>query len=186
PAYNGPVPSEKLAALKENRTAYREAAKHSRAGVAYPASDVGALQVSEEERQARYEQVWRSGDLFAGPVSFNDLYFNPASNETICEFLRNKVRSTVRDPQTAEALCPRDYPFGTKRPCLDSGYYETFNLPHVKLVDLRKDPLVAITDTGVDTKSASFQFDAIVFATGFDAMTGPIVAVDIQGRNGLT
>ena len=186
PALNGPVPAEKLAALSKDRTEYREAAKRSRGGVVYATSNVGALQVSEEERQERYEQVWQSGDLFAGPLAFNDLYFNPASNETICEFLRNKIRSIVRDPQTAEALCPKDYPFGTKRPCLDSDYYATFNLPHVKLVDLRQDPIAAITPTGIDTKAGSFEFDAIVFATGFDAMTGPIVAVDVQGRNGLT
>ena len=183
PAHNGPVLPEKLAGLRERRTEYREAAKRPRRrGV----PDRGDVQVSEEERQARYEQVWRSGDLFAGPNAFNDLYFNPASNETICEFVRNKIRSIVRDPETAEALCPKNYPFGTKRPCLDSGYYESFNLPHVKLVDLRKEPIVAITETGIDTKATHFEFDAIVFATGFDAMTGPIVSVDIQGRNGLT
>jgi cation diffusion facilitator CzcD-associated flavoprotein CzcO/acetyl esterase/lipase len=186
PAHNGPLSPEKLAAFKQGRMEYREAAKRSHGGVAHTLSNVGALQVSEEERQARYEQAWGSGDLFAGPLAFNDLYFNPASNETICEFLRNKIRSIVRDPQTAEALCPRDYPFGTKRPCLDSGYYETFNLPHVRLVDLRQDPILSITETGIDTKNSSFLFDAIVFATGFDAFTGPIVAVDIRGRDDLT
>jgi acetyl esterase/lipase len=83
-------------------------------------------------------------------------------------------------------LCPKDHPFGTKRPCLDTGYFETFNLPHVRLVDLRRTPIVAITETGIDTAVESFEFDAIVYATGFDAMTGPLVSVDITGANGVT
>ena len=91
----------------------------------------------------------------------------------------------MNDPQTADALCPTDHPFGSKRPCLDSGYFETFNEPHVSLVDIRKHPIVTITETGLDTADESFEFDSIVFATGFDAMTGAIVSVDITGRNGL-
>ena len=113
-----------------------------------------------------------------------DLIVNPESNETVCDFLR-RVRSIVRDPTTAEALCPRDHFYGTKRPCIDSNYYETFNLPHVRLVDLRQDPLARVTEQGIDTASRSFQFDAIVYTTGFDAMTGAIVAVDIKAATAL-
>ena len=113
--------------------------------------------------------------------TYADIGSNPEANETICEFLRGKIRSIVRDPETAEALCPKNHFYGTKRPCLDTNYYETFNLPHVHLVDLRKDPIRTITETGIDTATRSFAFDAIVFATGFDAMTGAIVAVDIRG-----
>ena len=104
---------------------------------------------------------------------------NPEANETVCEFMRGKIRSIVRDPETAEALCPKNHFYGTKRPCIDTNYYETFNLPHVRLVDLRKDPIRTITETGIDTASRSFAFDAIVFATGFDAMTG----ADRRGRH---
>ena len=89
-------------------------------------------------------------------------------------------------PETAEALCPQDHFYGTKRPCIDTNYFETFNLPHVRLVDLRKEPFVSITERASTRLRDHFEFDAIVFATGFDAMTGPIVAVDIQGRNGLS
>ena len=117
-------------------------------------------------------------------ATFADIGANPEANETVCEFLRGKIRSIVRDPETAEALCPKNHFYGTKRPCIDTNYYETFNLPHVRLVDLRKDPIRTITETGIDTASRSFEFDAIVFATGFDAMTGAIVAVDIEGRDG--
>ena len=183
PAGNGPIPTEKLAAIDGRRAEYREEAKWSRGGVPVPNVEIRALAVSEEERQAAYEAAWEAGELtILG--TFSDLLVNNAANETLAEFIRNKIRSIVHDPETAEALCPKDYPFGTKRPCLDTGYYETFNLPHVSLVDLRKHPITTITETGIDTSDASYEFDAIVFATGFDAMTGAIVAVDITGRDG--
>jgi cation diffusion facilitator CzcD-associated flavoprotein CzcO/acetyl esterase/lipase len=183
PARNGPVPQEKLDAYRRDPAEYREAARWSMAGVTLPMPELGALQVSEEERLAKYEEVWESGDLLA--PSFSDMLTNAAANETFCEFLRAKIRSIVKDPETAEALCPKDHYYGTKRPCLDTNYYETFNLPHVRLVNLRKTPIKSITEEGIDTTEESFEFDAIVFATGFDAMTGAIVAVDIVGRDGL-
>ena len=93
--------------------------------------------------------MWESGDLL-GPT-FADVHAEREANETLCEFLRDKIRSIVDDPETAEALCPKDHHFGTKRPCLDTNYYETFNLPHVRLVDLRKTPITTITETGIDT-----------------------------------
>ena len=184
PAGNGPIPAEKLAAIAGRRAEYREEAKWSRGGVPVPNVEVSALAVSEEERQAAYQAAWDAGELtILG--TFSDLLVNNAANDTLAEFIRNKIRSIVHDPETAEALCPKDYPFGTKRPCLDTGYFETFNSPHVSLVDLRQHPLTTITETGLDTSDASYEFDAIVFATGFDAMTGAIVAVDITGRDGL-
>jgi acetyl esterase/lipase len=109
---------------------------------------------------------------------------NPEANQAVCEFLRGKIRTIVRNPETAEDLCPQDHFYGTKRPCIDTDYYETFNLPNVRLINLRKEPLVRITERGIDTASRSFELDAIVFATGFDAMTGPLVSVDIRGRDG--
>ena len=117
---------------------------------------------------------------------FNDLLSNPTSNDIVAEMIREKIRATVVDPETAEALCPKDHPFGSKRPCLDTNYFETYNLPHVRLVDLRQQPIVSITETGIETSDETFEFDAIVYATGFDAMTGPVVAVDIRGRDGLS
>jgi len=184
PAHNGPVSPAKKARFDADPAAYREAARWSGAGVPLEIPLEGALQVSAEEREARYEAAYASGDLLAAGSTFADLLSNRAANETLCEFLRNKIRSIVRDPETAEALCPKDHPYGTKRPCIDTNYFETYNLPHVRLVDLRKDPITTITETGIDTAARSFEFDIIVFATGFDAMTGAIVAVDITGRGG--
>jgi acetyl esterase/lipase len=150
--------------------------------------------VSEQERLRRFEEAWQAGELLAPSATFVDLGVNEAANELWCEFVRDKIRSTVDDPDVAEALCPTTYPFGTKRPCLDTNYYTTFNLPHVRLVDLRRQPIVTITETGIDIGSSggvaadveSLEFDVIVYATGFDAMTGALVGVDIRGRDGLT
>ena len=185
PAKNGPVTPEKKKAFDTDPAAYREAARWSRAGVPSTPSLVRTFQVSDAERLATYENAYASGDLLAFASTYADIGTNPEANETVCEFMRGKIRSIVRDPATAETLSPKNHFYGTKRPCIDTNYYETFNLPHVRLVDLRKEPIRTITETGIDTAARSFAFDALVFATGFDAMTGPIVAVDIEGRDGL-
>ncbi|MDQ1396686.1 MAG: hypothetical protein QOG64_1945, partial [Acidimicrobiaceae bacterium] len=186
PAHNGPAPADSLAALETDRSAYREAAKWSRGGIPLEPTLLTAAMCSEEERRARFEAAWEAGGLFTILGIFADQMVNPEANEIVAEMIREKIRSIVRDPETAEALCPKDHPFGTKRPCLDTNYFETYNQPHVRLVDLRQHPIATITETGIDTVDESFDFDAIVYATGFDAMTGAVVAVDIAGRNGVT
>ncbi len=186
PAGNGPIPAEKKAAIAGRHAEYREEAKWSQGGVPSVAPTVGALQVSQEERQAAYGRSWARGGLLAAGREFTDLMISEEANDTFAEFIRNKIRSVVDDPATAEVLCPTSHPFGTKRPCLDTNYYQTYNLPHVHLVDLRQNPIQTITEVGLDTTEGSMPFDVIVFATGFDAMTGAIVAVDITGRNGVT
>lgn len=186
PAHNGPASPERLKALAEDRAAYREAAKWSLGGVPAEPTEILGVTASEEVRRERFEAAWDAGELFAILGVFADQGINPASNEIVAEMVREKIRSIVVDPETAEALCPKDHPFGTKRPCLDTGYYQTYNLPHVRLVDVRKHPIATVTEAGIDTVDESFEFDAIVYATGFDAMTGPLVAVDIAGRNGVT
>ncbi len=185
PALNGPPPAAVVASKQADREAYRDAARWSRVGVPREIPTQSALAVSTEERNARLEEGWNEGSLFGILGAYTDTAVNPAANELVAEFIRDKIRSIVDDPATAEALCPDNHPVGTKRPCLDSGYYQTFNLPHVRLVDLRSDPITSITETGIATANASFDVDVIVYAVGFDAMTGPIVAVDIRGRDGL-
>jgi cation diffusion facilitator CzcD-associated flavoprotein CzcO/acetyl esterase/lipase len=186
PAHNGPIPADKQAAIDAGRDEYRAAARLSPGGVPRELATVGALQVSEDERNAGFEAGWQAGGIFEIFGAFNDTGANEKANDFLAEFIRNKIRSIVHDPATAEDLCPTDHPAGTKRPCVDTGYYETFNLPHVRLVNLRKHPIATITETGVDLVDESLEFDVIVFATGFDAMTGAIVAVDITGRDGRT
>ncbi len=187
PAGNGPIPETKLAAFRADPAAYRDAARHTRAGVDMGDPPLeGALSLSDDERLARFERAWAAGELLAPATTCTDLLLSPDANATFAEFVRDKIRAIVDDPETAETLCPTDHPYGTKRPCLDTRYYETFNLPHVRVVDLRREPISAITERGIDTVASSYEFDAIVFATGFDAMTGALVNVDITGRDGIT
>ena len=186
PAGNGPISDEKRAEVDRDREAYREAARWSRAGVPMPRPTESVFAVSDEERLRRFEEAWGRGELLAPNSTFVDLGVSEAANESWCEFVRDKIRAIVDDPETAASLCPTTYPFGTKRPCLDTGYFETFNLPHVRLVDLRTRPIRSITAAGIDLPGERLEFDAIVYATGFDALTGALVAVDIRGRGGLT
>jgi len=184
PARNGPLPPDKLAHLA-HEAEYRATAKVSPAGIPMERSIVPTLSVSEAERLQGFERAWEGGLLFEAVNVFADVLSNAAANHEFAEFFRNKIRSIVDDPQTAADLCPTDHPFATKRPCLDSNYYATYNLPHVRLVNVRKHPIRQVTETGIDTADESFTLDAIVFATGFDALTGAITAVDIRGRNDL-
>ena len=186
PAHNGPASPERLSAIATDRVGYRDAARWSRGGVPVELTEISGIAASEDVRRQRFEAAWGAGELFAILNVFADQGYNLASNQIVAEMIRGKIRSIVTDPETAEALSPRDHPFGTKRPCLDTDYFKTYNSPHVRLVELRKHPIVTITESGIETPDESFEFDAIVYATGFDAMTGPLVSVDIAGRDGLT
>lgn len=186
PARNGPPQPQKLARIEGRVTEYREEARWSSSGVPRDLATESALAVDPDVRTARYERAWQEGTIFSLMGAYNDLLTNADANETAAEFVRSKIRDIVDDPATADALCPKDYPVGTKRLCLDTDYYATYNEPHVSLVDLRSEPISRITETGLDTAERSFEFDSIVLATGFDAMTGAIVRVDIEGRNGVS
>ena len=186
PAHNGPASADRLARIASNRAAYREAARNSRAGMPYEMPELSGMTATEEQRRELFERAWGKGELLAITGMFIDQLSNPVVNEMVADLFREKVHEFVNDPDTAESLCPTGFPIGTKRACLDTEYYTTFNLPHVRLVDLRKTPIASITENGIDTVEESFDFDAIVFATGFDAMTGPLVSVDIAGVDGLT
>jgi cyclohexanone monooxygenase len=142
-----------------------------------------ALAVTPEERLAEYERRWARGGLgFA--FSYADLLISQEANDTAAEFFRSKIRSIVKDPSVADTLAPRDYPLGTKRLCVDTSYYATFNRENVTLIDLRKTPIDQITPKGVRTTDREYEVDRLVFATGFDAMTGALLKMDIRGRAG--
>ena len=186
PAHNGPVDPKVAADWKANRERHRAEQRVSHVGfIAHDPNDQSALVVSDEERQAVYEDRWRRGGFSMGGA-FNDVGINMEANVTAQDFVAGKIREIVKDPGTAEALTPRSYPFGTKRLCIDTGYYATFNRDNVSLVDLRETPIVAITATGVRTCERDYDVDAIVFATGFDAMTGALTRIDIRGRGGVS
>ena len=145
-----------------------------------------ALDCSEEDRRAIYEKAWAAGgnDFVYG--SFGDVMTNKDANNTAADFIRSKIRETVKDPETVEKLLPLDHPYGSKRALMDTNYFETYNRENVDLVDLRRTPIQEITPKGIRTSEKEFEFDAIVFATGFDAMTGTFMKIDIQGRDGIT
>jgi len=185
PARNGPLDREYERSVKANYADFRRQARESRIGFVVERSGDSALVVSAEERQREYEKRWTRGGLgFA--ATYVDLLTNQAANDTAATFFRDKIRGIVRDPTIAEAVTPRDYPLGTKRLCVDTEYYATFNRDNVTLVDLRKTPIAAITPKGVRTSEREYAVDSLVFATGFDAMTGALLKIDIRGRGGHT
>jgi cyclohexanone monooxygenase len=186
PALNRPLEEEEVRTRKADYRKYRQAQRDSYFGVPVDTPPgASALSVSEQERNTVYERHWGAGTLMAMFMSYNDLLRDRKANETAAEFARSKIRSIVRDPKTAELLSPRTFPFGAKRLCLDTDYYKTFNEPHVHLVDLRTTPLVEVTAKGVRTTEREYPLDALVFATGFDALTGALLAIDIRGVGGL-
>ena len=190
PAGNGPVSAERRAPLDADRPAYRQAARWSRAGVPGVPTDVMGRFCTPQLQRERFEAAWQTGELIPILGVFADQILFPEANAIVAGMVREKIRAVVHDPETARLLSPTDHAFGTKRPCLDTGYFATFNRPNVRLVDLRTRPIATITETGIrlagEGADEAMHFDAIVYATGFDAMTGALVAVDITGRNGVT
>ena len=185
PAHNGPLDPEYERHVKANYADFRRQARESRIGFVVERSEDSALAVGADEREREYEKRWTRGGL-GFSATYVDLLTNQAANDTAAAFFRDKIRGIVRDPAIAAALTPRDYPLGTKRLCVDTGYYTTFNRDNVTLVDLRKTPIEAITPKGVRTSEREYAVDSLVFATGFDAMTGALLKIDIRGRGGRT
>ncbi|MBO1075848.1 flavin-containing monooxygenase [Roseomonas marmotae] len=184
PARNSPMSPEQLREIKANYAAIREKARSSPNGHPFDVFQKSALEMTPEERLARYEQAWETGGLRFRAV-FKDLLIDRDANETASEFIRAKIRGIVKDPVVAEMLTPKDHPFATKRPPIDTDYFETFNRDNVKLVDIKATPIAEITPRGIRTRDAEHELDIIVFATGFDAMTGPLLSIDISGRDGI-
>ena len=184
PARHAAFLAEDQARIKENYAAIFARTRESPAGFPYFPIDRETMSVSAEERQKVLEGLWEEGGFKFMWGGFSDLLINPVANEIASEFIRNKIRDTVKDPETAELLCPTDHPYGSKRPPIDTDYYVTFNRDNVKLVDIRSAPIEAITPSGLRTGDAEYELDIIVFATGFDAMTGSLIKIDIQGADG--
>jgi len=186
PARNAPMDAERERRHKAEYRQRRIAAADTPFAIAGHAKPTrSALEVAEAERNEAYEAKWQEGGSISYLYSYTDLLVNKESNDTASEFVRNKIRATVKDPRTAELLAPKDHPIGTKRLCLDTNYYETYNRDNVTLVDVRSDPIDTITATGLRTRGGqAFELDAIVFATGFDAMTGALNEIDIRTSEG--
>jgi cation diffusion facilitator CzcD-associated flavoprotein CzcO len=185
PALNHALDKGDADAIKANYADYRAKQRLNVLGVVDERSMDRTMDATAEERDRRFTAGWESGILPGMLFQFADLQVEQEANDQISEYIRDRIRDTVKDEQTAQDLLPTDYPYGTKRPCIDTNYYETFNRENVSLVNLRRTPIETITGTGIKTAEGEREFDAIVYATGFDAMTGPLLRVDIRGRGGM-
>ena len=191
PLMNGPLAPEYETHVKSDYAGWRQKQLNSFGGyisVNFRAQEPPpklAMEVSEAERVAEFEYRWQSGGL-SFYTSFKDLLISPEANEELSEFARRKIRARIRDPKVAEKLIPQGYPILTKRLCADTNYYETFNRDNVTLVDIRETPIDEITPDGVKVGGKVHVIDILVFATGFDAITGTLINMDIRGRGGKT
>lgn len=184
PATNHKLDPQYVESIKARYPELRELARQSPGGAYFEATELGALDVSDDQRAATFEKAWQVGGQVAFGRSFNDLFVNPKSNELAAEFVRDKLRETVTETEMADKLTPRGYPIFAKRVCVDDNYYATFNRDNVALVALSETPIKRLVPEGIETTHGVHEFDAIVFATGFDAFTGAISKIDVRGPAG--
>jgi cation diffusion facilitator CzcD-associated flavoprotein CzcO len=185
PAFNGPADPEHTREIKASYQDRRARARVSPTGVPMSFNEKMSTEMTPEEIEAELETRWQYGGfLMLG--AFTDLVISQEANDLAAEFVRRKIAETVHDPETARKLMPSGYPIGTKRICVDTGYYETYNRDNVWLVDLRETPIERITPTGLRTSEREYEFDTLVLATGFDAMTGALMNIAITGVGGQT
>lgn len=183
PMRNHVLEAEYIAEMKRHYRAMREAMRNNPTGGTRPATSRPFFSLPPSQRRQVMEQAWiNGGHTFLG--SFADLLSNQEANDQVADFVRGKIDEIVKDRKTAEALKPRGYPIFARRPCLDTEYYETYNLPNVHLVNVAEDPIVEITEKGIRTQSGETELDVLIFATGYDALTGALLAFDVIGRDG--
>jgi cation diffusion facilitator CzcD-associated flavoprotein CzcO len=184
PARNAPLTPEFRDYVKQNPGEIRAVTRETINGMAFRIEERLAVETPPEEREKIYEAAWERGGL-QFRAAFQDMMIDKRANDTAADFVKRKIRSIVKDPATAAILSDIDHPYAAKRPPIDTNYFETYNRPNVTLVDLRKAPIDRISRAGICTTEAEYPVDIIVFATGFDAMTGPMLRMDIRGRGGV-
>ncbi|MET0658947.1 MAG: NAD(P)/FAD-dependent oxidoreductase [Steroidobacteraceae bacterium] len=187
PAGNRPLDPEVLRSTKARYRELRANVRVSASGMhEHPTSGRSALEASPEEREQAYGEAWNAGNAPALVGMYGDLLTNLEANETVASFVRRKIREIVKNPEVAQSLTPSGYPFATKRLCLGTNYYDTYNRNNVTLVDVRQTPIQEIVPEGIRTSAATYPLDILVFAVGFDALTGALLNIDIRGRNQQT
>lgn len=185
PAANAPVSDHEDAEVKAHYKERREQARNSPSGLGFVPDNRSASEVPEKERDEAYEKAWnRLGFGFA--LAFKDILLDEASNATASDFIRRKIAEQVDDPLVRDKLTPKGFPFGTRRPSVDSGYFRAFNRPNVELVDISETPIEEFTPAGIRTSASEYTFDIVIYATGFDAFTGSLLKPEIIGRNDVT
>ncbi|TAJ41704.1 MAG: NAD(P)/FAD-dependent oxidoreductase [Reyranella sp.] len=184
PARNVPLTPDFKQHVKRHAKDIRATTHETLNGMGFKIEDRKAVETSAEDREKIYEAAWERGGL-QFRASFQDMLMDKAANDTAADFIKRKIRGIVKDPRTAALLSDIDHPYAAKRPPIDTDYFETYNRSNVTLVDVKAAPIQAITAAGVRTAEAEYPLDIIVFATGFDAMTGPMLRMDIRGRDGL-
>lgn len=185
PAHNGPLTKEFQQYVKGNVSEIVDLVRSSPNGHPWKISERKAASTEPEKRKELYEEAWKIGGL-RFRATFEDLLKDKSANDTAAEFIKDKIRDVVDDPETAAKLTNIDHPYAAKRPPIDTHYFETFNQDHVDLVDIRANPIAEITPQGIRTDNAEYPLDIIVFATGFDAMTGTLLSLNITGRDGVS
>jgi cation diffusion facilitator CzcD-associated flavoprotein CzcO len=185
PLNNAPITADEQSQLRAEFEQIRETLNTSPHGFLHRAHDRATFDDSQEERWAFYEKMWSSPGFSKLTSNYTDLLFDPVANAEWCAFIADKIRAIVEDPDTAEKLIPKGHRFGEHRPPFVTGYYETYNEPHVALVDLEQTPILRLTETGIETTDGAREFDIVVWATGFDFGTGALLRMGIQGRDGL-
>jgi cation diffusion facilitator CzcD-associated flavoprotein CzcO len=186
PLRNAPIDPETQRKIKASYPDIFKKCRETLASFIHDFDPRSALEVSPEERQAFYEQIWAEPGFKKWFGNFRDIMTNREANEDFAEFVRNKIRERVKDPMVAEKLVPKDHPFGAKCVPLESGYYEVYNQDNVLLVDIRETPIERITPKGIKTSNTEYELDIITYATGFDAVTGELTRMDIRGEGGQT
>jgi cation diffusion facilitator CzcD-associated flavoprotein CzcO len=184
PARNVPLTQDFKQYVKHNAREIRATTHQTYNGMGFKVEDRKAVETSPEERETLYEAAWQRGGL-QFRATFQDMLVSKEANDTAADFIKRKIRSIVKDPKTAEILADIDHPYAAKRPPIDTDYFETYNRPNVTLVDVKAAPIRRISDAGICTAGAEYPVDIIVFATGFDAMTGPLLRMDVRGRDGI-
>ena len=185
PMRNPPYDAARMAALRQRYPAMKALVHNTFTGNDYDFGTVMFADLTPAEREARLWEYWRDGSLKFWVGAFGELFANQMVNDYVSDFVRARIRERVCDPQVAAKLLPRDYGFGTRRVPLESGYFEVFNQANVSLVDTTATPITRCTATGVQTSDDHYPLDMLIFATGFDAGTGALTAIDIRGRDGL-
>ncbi|MCW2997672.1 MAG: putative flavoprotein involved in transport [Solirubrobacterales bacterium] len=186
PLRNAPVEPEQRRWLADNHEQVRAGSRDTFLGVPYDAPQPSALAATPEERRATYDRYWEAGGFRLVASTYQDLLFDKAANDTVADYIRDRIRERVQDPAVAELLCPTDHPYATKRAPFETDYYETYNRGNVTLVDLRRAPIQTLTPDGIRTADGGeHELDVLVLATGFDAVTGPLKQMGIVGRDGV-